>query len=656
MMHLADLISNSQLTSARSEMSTEPNPFADRQDYTPAKASNPIAIIFITLVIGFVVFACLVGFIARTAYKHARPTPKVTLQPRDAGASVETERDEFRQSVSAAIAGNADVSDGEIEDMVHRTLKALRAGGQVPLNLPMFIEAVMRSPYAEGLNLSDQIMLRRSLSMYPPDMMDSDYENILAIRRDTKNPELATVDMFLYTRQEQSLSTRWYLVRSNDRWEVYDWSTVEFALRISDEYAMFFSEEEESPNQGTTYVIELIDEASEQFLNGDNDAAYATLRRAERVPVHPAATAYAKLQIAYGWMGVDDYAESKRVLLSVREPDSCWGVWPSLAVCCAFLEEYEEGIEYAMNAKRQCEHHPNAESVLSTLYSNLGRDEESADAIAKTLRLLPADDDAFYDVWDAARTKDLSVLLSSVDANSDQTESRWLMLVSQAGYDAPWGRLVLERIKARSDVPQGITELIRGQLEADAGNLDAAVKWTLQAMQSESEGIRDRARTEHLNQRLQQGKVTELFGESQNARQTAVDMLYEASEYGIVGDYESVARMVEGEQRLAQFPIRVALAGYLYFDAGESDKAIELLESYRTASPTPSESEDWIIHLVDSSLATLWLEGGEMEKFLGEWASDETRMTQALNHLQEDIWSASANKFLDQPPGTPSKK
>lgn len=627
-------------------MSTDSNPFTDRGDYVQPASTSPVTIILIVLAVLFFVFLGCVGFIGTATYQHVRPAPKVTLPSRETGqANVAAE---FRNSVKVAFENKVD-SDGvqpspdAITDAVQRTLSAAREGSRLPLNVPMFIESVMRSPFAEDIGFADQLMLRNSLNLYPPELLQSAYAEILAIHRDPSNPQLATVDLLLYADEQHATSNRWYLVEVNDRWELYDWLNLEFALRASDEWALFYAEDA----QGTSRVLSLIERAESLYYDNDEEDAYATLRRAESVSVHPAAAAYAKLQIAYTWMDLGDYAEAKRVLLAIDHPDSCLGVWISLADCGVMLGEYEEGIRYAEKALAQCERHPNSLSTLSALYSSLEREQDSADALADSLRLLPADSNTFYEVWNNGRIKDLPALLASLTATDEDGDYRWLLLVTGVSHDPDWGDAVLKRLQARDDVPKGIIELTQGELAAASEDLDGAARWCLKAIQqATSEDIRERARSDHRDYRLRDGSVKELFAESQNARETLINLLDDASEYGLEGDYLQIAQVIETDERLSPFPIRFAAAGYLYSEEGDNEKAAERFERFLQTSPTLSEDEIWIEELAESRMAVSWLESGKIDRFLQRWANDESRVEQALGYCTADPWGPNAEAIL----------
>ena len=627
-------------------MSTDSNPFIDRDDYVQPASTSPVKIILIALAVLFFVFLGCVGFIGTATYRHVRPTPKVTLPPRESGqADVAAE---FRNSVKEAFENKVD-SDGvqsnpdAITDAVQRTLVAAREGSRLPLNVPMFIESVMRSPFAENIGFADHLMLRNSLTLYPPELLQSDYAEVLAIHRDPSNPQLATVDLLLYADEQQATSNRWYLVEVGGRWELYDWLNLEFALRASDEWALYYAEDA----GGTSRVLSLIERAENLYYDNGEDDAYATLRRAESVSVDPAALAYAKLQIAYTWMEFGDYAESRRVLLTIENPDCCWGVWTSLADCGVALAKHEEGIRYAEKALAQCEHHPNPLASLASLYLSLEREQDSADAVADSLRLIPADRNAFYDVWHNGRIKDLPTLLASLTATDEDGDYRWLLLVTGARRDAEWGDATLKRLQARDDVPNGIMELMQGALAAASEDLDGAARWSLKATREAiSEEIRERARSEHRDYRLRDGRVKEFFAESPNARETLVRLLDDASEYGLEGDYLQIAQFIETDERLFPFPVRFAAAGYLYSEKGDDEKAAERFERFLQSSPTLSEEETWIEELAESHMAVSWLEAGKIDRFLQRWPNDELRVERALEYCTADPWGPNAEAIL----------
>ncbi|MEL6107266.1 MAG: tetratricopeptide repeat protein, partial [Planctomycetota bacterium] len=632
-------------------MSTEPNPFADRDHYPMRpKTRNPLVIVATVLGIAFVGLLFLVGTVALTAYRHVRPSPTVSLSPRS--HDLRTEFRQFEDSVGAAFHGAVSDEHAEIENMLCDAFEKSRAGRSVTFNLPMFIESVMQSPYADGIDLREQFLLRKSLTVYPPEVIASDYERVLTIHTDTQNPKLARADLFLYTSEDQAVSTRVYLVRSRRGWEVYDILKLEDGLRVSDEYASYFAAQDRSNFEESAAVIELIEEATVQLGEGETETAMATLRRAETISVEPASMTFAKLRIAYCWMSMNEYAEAQRVLLTINDPERCWGVWPNLAICCTYLDDYEQAKKYADLAAAQCERHPNVESIFSTCYAAMGRSEDAADAMANALRLLPADEYFFSNVSDNARMKDLSLLLESLDKNPRAIDSRWLTLVAQCESNSQWGALLLNHVESNT-VPDGIGELIQGHLAERDGNLDAAARWSLKAMRSSnSDEIRRSARHEHMERRLLENNVPQLFAESLNARETALDLFSEA-DYGFSGDHEQAARAVQTEKRLANFPIRLALAGYLYYLADNYAKAAPLLEEFHANNRTRSEEERWIDDVADTALAELWLDAGELRKYLAQWESDEARMVQAFSYLRGDAWGTLAETFLGQPAGNP---
>ncbi|MEO1526875.1 MAG: hypothetical protein AAFX06_15670 [Planctomycetota bacterium] len=296
-------------------------------------------------------------------------------------------------------------------------------------------------------------------------------------------------------------------------------------------------------------------------------------------------------------------------------------------------------------------HHPNVQSILSTCYESTDGNEKAIAALGNALRLLPADDHFFYRLADLARAEDFPTLLECVRANESTLDTRWLNLALRCERSPEWGEHLLAYLES-NEVPNGIGELVWANVEEGKGNLDAAAQWSLKALRAaQSDEIRNTARSEHLEQRFYGNKVAELFAESQDAHNSAVCLLFEA-ENGYEADYGLAARAVESEERLANFPVRFALAGYLYWLAGEEEKSVGLLELFRN-SRTAQNEEEWIVELVDSTLADLWLELGEAKKFVEAWHVDQPMMVRALEHCRGDIWHPSVDAFLAEVPRNP---
>ncbi|MEO1526876.1 MAG: hypothetical protein AAFX06_15675 [Planctomycetota bacterium] len=323
-------------------MSNAPNPFADRENFAPPPRTtrSPMAIVGVILGVMFLAFVCLAAVVGTGVYKHARPTPVASLPPRN--TDLQEEFADYKASVESAFESGPSIDSLEIENTLLAAIDRARRGETVSVNVPMFIEAVMRSPYAEGMDFGDQLVLRNTLSIYPPEMYASDHEAILAVRADPENDKLATADVLLYSTDDPATSLRIYLVRTGRGWEHYDVLDLENGLRTSDEYASYFASDDDSGMLDSAEVIEMVEEATSEYYDGDADKAFTILRRAENQEVEAASRLSAKLQVAYGWMNLDEYGEAERVLLSIEDPDACWGIWPTLAICRTYMDDYEQ--------------------------------------------------------------------------------------------------------------------------------------------------------------------------------------------------------------------------------------------------------------------------------------------------------------------------
>ncbi len=626
---------------------------------------------------GIALFCAGIGTIAFVAMQRiARPAPEVELEPRedaftrdaeDFNRSLDRLFDEkptqVTPSVDPAIAQFIDDSNAKLEN-----------AEDIPFSMTQFIEAVAMSDHSGGsLSIMDRLALRNWLSQYQPNPDSISGEiRLLDVRLDSTG-KLAVVDLLGYSDSDQAESLQWFLVRESGQWKYYDWQRLEFGRRLSAEYASYLHGD--SPlDEGYDNALTELSEAEVAWYDGDPERAKQVIRNAETMPMLPQDRPVLQLQAAYTWMRLEQFDEAVRVLKSINNPDSLWGVWPSLAVCYYNLQQYEPALQAVSKAQNLSPNHPNGFWIASLIHDELDQNDKAADAAMKALRLCPLDSVIFYNAITQGRPQDVTKLVDIIAENDEQYQ--WTHLVSQTfRKSSEFPEAVVAELKQRESLPAGLLEIALGNLAWSDERLDQAAGHFLKSQSiAESEYIKSIANENHLDVRLQEDDFEQLFAESNAADALFRSLVLRAYDDSLYCDVDKLQTALQSHSPEHENGWHTALAAWANYTNADYEQAVtsfdaflawhrsaeadpnqdlensaELENAAETDGPDQIDADDdaWIDTVTADYLVDALLQLGRPLEIIERWPEDTGKHNQIGSFLLLRVNSTQTNRFLE---------
>lgn len=633
---------------------------------------------------GIALFCAGVGTIAFVAMQRiARPAPEVELEPREDAFTRDAE--DFNRSLDRLFDEKPTQAppsvDPAIAQFIDGSNAKLENGEDIPFSLTLFIEAVAMSDHSGGsLSIMNRLALRNWLSQFQPNPDSISGEiRLLDVRLDSTG-KLAVVDLLGYSDSDQAESLQWFLVHEGGEWKFYDWQRLEFGRRLSDEYASYLHGE--SPqDEGYDNALTELSEAEVAWYDGDPERAKQIIRNTEKMPMLPQDRPVLQLQAAYTWMRLEQFDEAVRVLKSVENPDSLWGVWPSLAVCYYNLEQYEPALQAVNKAQNLSPNHPNGFWIASLIHDELDQNDKAADAAMKALRVCPLDSVIFYNAIAQGRPQDVKKLVDIIAENDEQYQ--WTHLVSQTfRKSSEFPEAVVAELKQRENLPPGLLEIALGNLAWSDELLDEAAGHFLKSQSiAESEYIKSIANENHLDVRLQEDDFEQLFAESNAADalfRSLVLRAYDDSLYCDVGKLQTALQSHSPEHETGW---HTALAAWANYTNGDYEQAVTSFDAFlawhssvesdpnrdlenseeleNAAEPEALEEIDadddaWIDNVTADYLVDALLQLGRPLEIIERWPEDTGKHNQIGSFLLLRVNSTQTNRFLETTSATHS--
>ncbi|TWU24963.1 tetratricopeptide repeat protein [Novipirellula galeiformis] len=652
------------------------NPFSETYAYDPItpQPTSTKRVLVVLAVVAFL-FALLCAGILSVAYvsvqRMASPAADFELdERRDAFAQDEVD---FNQSLDRFVGVNAhvpDVMDPEIQDFLDASIESLENGAEVPFSLPLFIEAVAKSEQSHGaLGIINRLSLRNWLTQYQPSP-DAINRNVRVLNtRYDATKKLAVLDMLNYSAGSQAESIQWFLVKEPSGWKLYDWQRLEFGRRMSDEYASYLRGA--APlDDGYDTALAKLNEAEIEWYDGEVQKAKREMRRAVKHRMLPQDRPSFLLQAAYTWMRLEQYDDAIEVLKQIQEPDSLWGVWPSLAICYTNLGDIDEAQLALQKAQQQSPNHPNGFWIASLIHDHLDRDDEAAVAVLRALKICPRDPDMFYSVLRRRRVEDLPPLLEIVIDNHD--ELQWTSLLNHASSSSQaWGQGLVEELKRHPNSPLGLVEIAQGKLDWRNEEFNAAAQHFLASEAvAETEFIKSIARDNLLEVRLADNQFDALFTDASDPDLLLRDLVLRAFEDELYCDAEKLLAALDHHAKNANSAWDEALKGWALHSIGDWDKSIPRFDAFLAwreqqatrsadapnesldatggaAEENPSAEEDgWLDDTAAYYLCDALLELGRASEVVERWPDDLWKHDQVGDFLLQDHHASKVAAFL----------
>ncbi|TWT79348.1 hypothetical protein CA13_07470 [Planctomycetes bacterium CA13] len=644
------------------------NPFS--QSHTPPPIppnsranpthSNKRIFVVLGVIALFTVMLCgglgVVGFIAMQ--RIAQPPSDVTLP--ETPPSFPSDLANFNQSLAKVATdplSDLVVPQSSLDSFIRKSADALVAEEDVPFSSGVFIEAVGKSEFCTSdFGLIERITMRNWLNESPifPEALDAHYR-ILDVRLDASG-DLAEVDLLSYSADNQVETIQWFLVKEEGKWRFYDWQRLEFGRRESDEYAAYLKGEP-PVDDGYYTALELLVDAETAWQEDRHEEARQIVRSAESTLMLAADRPSFQLRTAHSWMRMYQYAEAIAAMKAIQDPDAMLGVWPSMAVCLWSLDQNEEALQAALKSQNQSPDHPNTQWILSEIYNELGRDDESADLAIKALPMIPHDPTVANCVLRQSRPKDVEVLLNV--QQKAETENGWTRILDTAADNTKFGEALLNAIETRSDLPMGLADMAAANLAWSNNEYEAAAIHFLAAQKTvKLEELAVAASNDYLALRLQESEFKKLFAESTDIEATTQKLVRRAYDDALYSDTRKLIDALSEQTDFVENPWAAGLRGFAFYEDGQNESALADFETFLAwqlnNTNAIEEDDQWIKDTTEYYIATTLLKLGRPADVTTRWPDDLNRHWQVGDYLLTSNRPEIATAFLNATSKSPS--
>lgn len=584
------------------------------------------------------------------AARMANGTSDVTLPERSGGFQADAEQ--FNRTL-ANLAQNpfADptIPDAAFEAFLDRAIQLAENDDTVPFSETLFVAAVSASPFGQGqIGILDRIMLRTWLSQAPPSpSLTVGHHRIADVRLDPAGNR-AEVDLLSYDPWNQCESLTWYFGKEEGKWKIYDWQKLEFGRRISDEYAAYVRGDPPK-DSGFDEAVVQVSEAESAWYDDRKDEARLSIRLALQKPMLQADRPEFELRVAYTWMRLEQWQEALSILESMKNPDSLWGVWPSMAICYWNLDRNKEALATALKAETLMPNHPNVNFLLAEVYDRLGSEDKAADHAIRALAICSNDTTLLSMVLQHGRQKDVADLIAA--QRRSVVDYGWTRIVDKCYADQAFGRAMLEEIAKMEDAPLGLVDLVEGELSWASEANDKAAKHFLAARSiAELPALKTLASENHQQLRLGNGDFEALFREAPDQAELIESLTKQAYSDELYCDCEKLVASLSTLESDPPNRWLDGLKGYALYMDDQYEKAIEHFDAFadwiKTNPDVLTSEEEWISETIDYYIVSSLNENGQPVEAIERYPDDVVRHDQVGSYLLSNGREESIVPFL----------
>ncbi|WP_164103305.1 tetratricopeptide repeat protein [Candidatus Laterigemmans baculatus] len=483
-------------------------------------------------------------------------------------------------------------------------------GTAEPPEKDFFFAAVMNSPHGKEMNLLHQFQLRESLDIAVPEPTPQALYTILDIEEDSA-PDTARISVVFYETNSLASLQTWYVLYKDGQWELYDWFDSDVGRRMSDEYGHYCRHLFADDVGGFDEVEQLVYDATNASLSGENSRARSLLERAERIQMLPYDRDRGLLSIGRGYQHLDDYARAAEVFRKAKRPEAVPGILASLGVSQNSTGDPEAALQTADRLRKIYPYHPSANLVSAVAYEQLQDSTKTAEHYLRCLTICPNDTLIFYWMLPEAQAEHAGEILRML-RRSDHPQSYLFQLLGQGKEKAA----LLVAIEAAIAETEGLPELwktlahaARGRAEGDVRNAlkqlaaaipasepDEGVAGSTSAESRDDElnreetpaGLRDQMQQWLITWSLESGELDEL-----RKREDFAELMEKIAADLYLEDYytdpavleELLATLSEEQQKL---PSIAVARGWAAWQEDRYEEAVTHLSAWLDAQPTLS--------------------------------------------------------------------
>jgi tetratricopeptide (TPR) repeat protein len=299
---------------------------------------------------------------------------------------------------------------------------------------------------------------------------------------------------------------RFWIGRTGDSWQLYDWELLELGLSESQEWGLYCRYHETPEMKGFHRWAELMVEADSLTADGDMEAAKEKLRLAESQLVPREFDDYHWVLTGYRWTGLAEDSEAERCYSHVKQPDYTPGVYYNLMSCRRWGRP-AEALKYAQLYEAATGCSPALSEVKAQLFERLNRKKEAVEEWKKLLCMQPDNSQALTELYLALPKDDKSAFEAQVARLEDPTAAV-VRVATSVGYRDYSGLSFLVRYMAREAPGSPATLYVTGFAESLDGRYREAAELYRRAYESETDkDTRDSYVNAYLEAMVASGEV-----------------------------------------------------------------------------------------------------------------------------------------------------
>jgi hypothetical protein len=263
----------------------------------------------------------------------------------------------------------------------------------------------------------------------------------------------AVVYGYFWDYSDHLAEMRWWAVRDQGEWKVYDWELLQFGTRASLDLANWQAGVTDSYYE----VMEELYDAYDGFMTADAAVGRKRVERAEALlpSVHADLRDEATLWTAYYWSYGNEFEDAARVAGLVAAPDEHPGVYYLKMLRHQELHEYEQVLECCRLYEEALGPSPLPASFRITALNGLGRLNEAAEACRNYLRVDPEKTDILRQYAVSLRPDDKPRLAELVSSSRDPAATAASLAETLAATGDIWALDVLADLATESQSGTG---------------------------------------------------------------------------------------------------------------------------------------------------------------------------------------------------------
>lgn len=553
------------------------------------RSSGTRTVVILLLLVGLAVgtFIVCAGVIGFQVYRQVQARLEEEQRSIELPPPEIESLDAKREAVTAAFGSDdAGVADSELED-IHKlfdaVVRASSEGDQTAhrrlIDFDRMLLQIKRSGHLTSLTAAEEKALRQEIETSLGTAADWQRYEIVHVDPIAANERVAYG--WFWNGSDHLFETRYWIVRFEGRWKVYDWELLQFGVRESAEWAIYWKHAADPQYEALRKVDLHLETADRLIAEGLYAEAAMSVRQAESQRPVPELAGKNRVRIAFAWARCDRSWEFLQACQQLENPESAPGVLYGAAAACLRLSRYAEALDYANQFEAAVGRSPNAHELRAEALTYLGRTAEAAREWEQFVRSNPDDVVALQSLGRTLPADQKAVLTECVLRASDPAGTAVTLAEHFSGWYDVESVNAMVAVVERHDPESARWNFVQGLARQTDEDYEAAAALFLQAYSAETDReVQNRYLYYYLFATTQAGQPLDAY---RNAPDPASAFLYLTDAYDR-GEWGVTRETVEGlmemhRERAPDDPWIVYYTGLFLAEDGEHDAAADVFST-----------------------------------------------------------------------------